>query len=202
MLTADDFTLAPEPMPLFEAWFAEAAAAEPNDPNAMSLATVDAHGMPDMRMVLLKGHDARSFVFYTNSNSAKGRELAQAMRAAALFHWKSLRRQVRIRGSVEMVTPAEADAYFATRPRGSQVGAWASLQSAPLESRATLEQAVADYDAKFGAAAPPRPPHWNGYRISPVQIEFWHDRRSRLHDRIVFLRDDTAGEWRKERLYP
>lgn len=201
-LTGDDFTLATAPMPLFDAWFAEARASEPNDPNAMALATAGADGLPDIRMVLMKEHDARGFVFYTNSLSAKGRELAERMQAGALFHWKSLRRQVRARGPVEMVTAAEADAYFASRPRGSQIGAWASLQSQPLDARATLEEAVERYEAEFGAAPPPRPPHWKGYRIRPLQIEFWQDRRSRLHDRLVFRRADESLEWRRERLYP
>ena len=200
MLTEADFTLAADPLALFGDWFAQAQASEPNDANAMALATADATGLPDLRMVLLKGHDARGFVFYTNSLSAKGRELAANMQAGALFHWKSLRRQVRLRGPVEIVSPEEADAYFASRPRGSQVGAWASLQSQPLDARQTLERAVADHDARFGDGAPPRPPHWLGYRIQPVQIEFWADRRSRLHDRMVFLREGEG--WRRERLYP
>ena len=201
-LIPDDFTLAQEPFALFAHWFAEAEKSEPNDPNAMALATVDASGLPDARMVLMKGYDVRGWVFFTNSASAKGRELAQAMQAALLFHWKSLRRQVRVRGPVEIVTAAEADAYFESRPRGSQIGAWASLQSRSLDARATLERAVDDFDAKFNHGPVPRPPHWNGYRIKPVQIEFWHDRRSRLHDRIVFKRMGETDAWQRDRLYP
>lgn len=201
-LIPSDFTKATEPLALFAEWFAEAATAEINDPNAMALATVDAHGLPDVRVVLMKGYDAAGWVFYTNSTSAKGREMAQNMKAAVVFHWKSLQRQVRIRGEVEMVDAATADAYYATRPRGSQIGAWASQQSSPLDARATLENAVSNYDEKFGDRAPPRPEHWNGYRIKPAQIEFWHDRRSRLHDRIVFRRAGPLEAWAKERLYP
>ena len=200
-LTPRDFTLSTDPFALFAEWFGEAEKSEPNDPNAMALATVDAGGLPDARMVLMKGQDGRGWVFYTNSRSAKGRELSQNMQAGLLFHWKSLRRQVRIRGIVEVVDDATADEYFAGRPRGSQIGAWASLQSSALDGRLTLEQAVRDYEAKF-PGAPPRPPHWLGYRVRPLQIEFWHDRRSRLHDRIVFRRDGVDGDWNRERLYP
>lgn len=202
-LTSGDFTAASEPFRLFEEWFAEAKASEPNDPNAMALATVDADGLPDVRMVLLNQRDARGFVFFTNTGSAKGRELAAVAKAAVVFHWKSLRRQVRVRGPVEMVSDAEADAYFATRPRLSQIGAWASQQSRPLEGRFALEAAVARTTAQYGVSAVPRPPHWTGYRIRPVQIEFWHDRPFRLHDRIVFRRDTPEAEgWDKVRLYP
>ncbi|PZQ86009.1 MAG: pyridoxamine 5'-phosphate oxidase [Ancylobacter novellus] len=202
-LTSGDFTAASEPFRLFEEWFAEAKASEPNDPNAMALATVDADGLPDVRMVLLNQRDARGFVFFTNTGSAKGRELAAVAKAAVVFHWKSLRRQVRVRGPVEMVSDAEADAYFATRPRLSQIGAWASQQSRPLEGRFALEAAVARTTAQYGVSAVPRPPHWTGYRIRPVQIEFWHDRPFRLHDRIVFRRDTPEAEgWDKARLYP
>lgn len=199
-LKSGDFTEANEPIALFEAWLAEASASEPNDPNAMSLATVDADGMPNVRMVLLKGLDSRGFAFYTNIESDKGRELDAAGKAAALFHWKSLRRQVRVRGPVERVSDAEADAYFATRPRGSRLGAWASAQSRPLESRFALEKAVARVTARYPIGEIPRPPHWTGYRILPVSIEFWHDRQFRLHDRVRF---DRAGEgWIRTRLYP
>lgn len=199
-LISGDFTETDEPIRLFEAWLAEATASEPNDPTAMALATVDSDGLPNVRMVLLKGVDARGFVFYTNTQSAKGSELAATMKAAAVFHWKSLRRQVRLRGPVEPVTDAEADDYFATRPLGSRIGAWASAQSRPLESRFALEKSVAAYTAKFALGSVPRPPHWTGFRILPATIEFWHDRPYRLHDRVVFGR---SGEgWEKTRLYP
>ena len=201
-LTSSDFTDAGEPFALFEAWFAEASEREVNDPNAMTLATVDPDGLPDARMVLLKGLEPGGFVFYTNSESAKGAELTYNMKAALVFHWKSLRRQVRIRGPVALVSDAEADAYFASRPRDSRIGAWASKQSRPLESRFALEKAVAREAARFGLGEVPRPPHWNGYRIMPVQIEFWQDKPFRLHDRVTFRRDAPEGPWRKERLYP
>lgn len=198
-----DFTESTEPFALFEAWLAEASTSELNDPTAMALATVDAEGLPNVRMVLLKGLDARGFVFYTNTESAKGRELTGQGKAAGLFHWKSLRRQVRLRGPVEMVTPAEADAYFASRPRGSRIGAWASQQSRPLESRFALEKAVAYYTAKYPVGDVPRPPHWTGFRILPVAMEFWKDGAFRLHDRVQFLRDDPEGPWTgRQRLYP
>jgi pyridoxamine 5'-phosphate oxidase len=198
-----DFTESTEPFALFEAWLAEASTSELNDPTAMALATVDAEGLPNVRMVLLKGLDARGFVFYTNTESAKGRELISQGKAAGLFHWKSLRRQVRLRGPVEMVTPAEADAYFASRPRGSRIGAWASQQSRPLESRFALEKAVAYYTAKYPVGDVPRPPHWTGFRILPVAMEFWKDGAFRLHDRVQFLRDDPEGPWTgRQRLYP
>ncbi|WP_454683397.1 pyridoxamine 5'-phosphate oxidase [Ancylobacter moscoviensis] len=202
-LISGDFTSATEPFRLFEEWFAEAAGKEPNDPNAMALATVDADGLPDVRMVLLNQRDERGFVFFTNTGSAKGRELAAVPKAAAVFHWKSLRRQIRVRGPVETVSDEEADAYFNTRPRLSQIGSWASQQSRPLEGRFALETAVAKVTAQYALGAVPRPPHWTGFRIRPVQIEFWHDRPFRLHDRIVFRRDapDAAG-WSKTRLYP
>jgi pyridoxamine 5'-phosphate oxidase len=200
-LKSGDFTEADEPFRLFAAWLTEATASEPNDPNAMALATVDADGLPDVRMVLMKGFDPQGFVFYTNLDSKKGRELAGHPKAALLFHWKSLRRQVRVRGSVERVTDQEADDYFATRPRLAQIGAWASKQSAPLESRLAFEKAVAGTTARYPLGTIPRPPHWSGFRILPVSIEFWHDRPYRLHDRIEFQRsaDDV---WIKTRLYP
>jgi pyridoxamine 5'-phosphate oxidase len=201
-LTSGDFTQAEEPFVLFSAWLKEATASEPRDPTAMTLATIGADGLPNARIVLLKGVDERGFVFYTNTTSQKGRELGAAKTAALVFYWKSLNRQVRVRGTVEPVTPAEADAYFASRARGAQVGAWASQQSQPLESRKVFEQAVADTTAKFGDAPVPRPPHWSGYRVVPKQIEFWQDRPFRLHDRIVFARDAADKAWRKTRLYP
>jgi pyridoxamine 5'-phosphate oxidase len=201
-LTPGNFTEAEEPLRLFQAWFDEASAVEPSDPSAMALATVDPDGLPNVRMVLLKGFDARGFVFYTNTESPKGRELEQAPRAAAVFHWKSLKRQVRLRGAVEPVTEAEADAYFATRQKGSQIGAWASRQSAPLEDRFALEKAVARITAKYAFGAIPRPPHWSGYRIVPAALEFWQDRPFRLHDRIAFRRAHPDAPWEKTRLYP
>ena len=199
-LTTGDFTEASEPYRLFAQWLQDATASEPNDPNALALATVDADGLPDVRMVLLKGFDERGFVFYTNFESAKGREILGSMKAAMCFHWKTLRRQVRIRGSVEQVSDVEADEYYASRPRGSRIGAWASKQSRPLESRFALEKAVAEYTAKYAIGDIPRPQHWSGFRIVPQFIEFWHDRPFRLHDRVVFAR--TADDWEKTRLYP
>jgi pyridoxamine 5'-phosphate oxidase len=201
-LTPGNFTEAEEPVRLFQAWFDEATAAEPSDPTAMALATVDADGLPNVRMVLLKGVDDRGFVFYTNTLSPKGQELAAVPRAAAVFHWKSLKRQVRLRGAVELVTEAEADAYFATRAKGSQIGAWASRQSEPLEDRFALEKAVARTTAKYALGAIPRPPHWSGYRIIPVAMEFWQDRPFRLHERIAFRRAQPDASWEKTRLYP
>jgi pyridoxamine 5'-phosphate oxidase len=201
-LTSGDFTEAEEPLRLWQAWFDEAAKAEPRDPNAMSLATVGPDGMPDVRTVLLKGVDARGFVFYTNTESQKGRELAANPKAGLLFYWKSLNRQVRIRGPVEQVTAEEADAYFATRPKGAQIGAWASQQSRPLESRLAFEKAVAFYGARYALGTVPRPPHWSGYRIVPISIEFWHDRPFRLHDRIEFRRAAPGEPWSRVRMYP
>ena len=201
-LKRGDFTLADDPFALFETWLADAIESEVNDPTAMALATVDADGLPDIRMVLLKGRDARGFVFYTNVESAKGRELRTTMKAAALFHWKSLRRQIRVRGPVEPVTDAESDAYYASRPRQSRIGAWASQQSRPLDSRATLLRAFENYDAPFPDDAIPRPPQWSGFRIKPLTIEFWSDGAHRLHDRVVFARADIGQGWTRERLYP
>jgi pyridoxamine 5'-phosphate oxidase len=201
-LTSGDFTEAAEPFALFAEWFAEACKTEPNDPNAMSLATVDAEGLPDVRMVLMKGFDTAGFVFYSHIASQKGRELAANPKAALLFHWKSLRRQVRIRGNVSPVTSEEADAYFATRPKQAQIGAWASKQSQPLESRFAFEQAIAKIAAKHMISEVPRPPGWSGWRVAPARFEFWHDRPFRLHDRIEFTRSTPGEAWTKTRLYP
>jgi len=200
-LTSGDFTESDEPLKLFGAWLEEATLSEPNDPNGVALATVDAAGMPDVRMVLLKGFDAKGFVFYTNFESSKGRQILAARKAAMCFHWKSLRRQVRLRGAVEIVDDAEADAYFATRARGSRIGAWASKQSRPLESRFALEKAVAEVSARHLVGTIARPPWWSGFRIVPATIEFWHDRPFRLHDRVQFRRRPDGG-WSKTRLYP
>ena len=190
-----------DPFALFEDWFAEANASEPNDPEAMALATADAVGNPSVRMVLLKGHGADGFVFYTNEESAKGLELRENPSAALLFHWKSLRRQVRIEGSVERVSAAESDAYFATRSRDSQLGAWASDQSRPLESRAVFEGRYEEVKRRFEGKEVPRPPHWGGFRVRPLTFEFWQDRPHRLHERRLFLaRED--GAWSEGLLYP
>ena len=201
-LTSGDFTEADEPLRLFAAWFSDATRSEPADPNAMTLATVDADGLPNARMVLLKGFDERGFVFYTNLDSQKGRELDAAPKGALVFHWKSLSRQVRLRGPITRVEGAEADAYHATRPRLAQIGAWASKQSAPLESRIAFERAVAFQMARFAVGKVPRPPNWSGYRVMPLVMEFWQDRPYRLHDRIAFGRSTLTSPWRKTRLYP
>ena len=201
-LISGDFTESAEPFRLFSEWLSDAVEAEPNDPTAMTLATVDADGIPDARMVLMKGFDEQGFVFYSHIDSAKGRELAANPKAALVFHWKSLRRQVRIRGTVAAVTPAEADAYFATRARQAQLGAWASKQSEALESRFAFEQAIAKVTARHLVGEVPRPPGWSGWRIAPIGIEFWHDRPFRLHDRIVFRRPSLDAAWTKTRLYP
>jgi pyridoxamine 5'-phosphate oxidase len=201
-LNSGDFSENADPLALFAAWFEEAKRAEAADPNAMALATVDAGGLPDVRMVLMKGYDARGFVFYTNLESQKGAELAANPQAGLLFHWKSLTRQVRLRGPVERVTEAEADAYFATRPRGAQIGAWASRQSAQLEDRFALEKAVARFTAKYAIGTVPRPPHWSGFRVVPLVIEFWHDRPFRLHQRVEFRRATPDAPWAKAGLYP
>ncbi len=199
---APDFAEESEPVQLFSTWLEEAWASEPNDANAMSVATVDADGLPNVRMVLLKGHDEAGFVFYTNYESQKGTEILHTMKAAGNFHWKSLRRQVRFRGMVEKVSDAEADEYFNSRPRDSRIGAWASQQSRPLESRFALEKAVAKYTAKHAIGDVPRPEYWSGFRIVPTYMEFWHDRPFRLHDRIVFRRETSGDAWTKQRLYP
>ncbi|MBL8565327.1 MAG: pyridoxamine 5'-phosphate oxidase [Hyphomicrobiaceae bacterium] len=202
-----DFTTADEPFALFAAWLGEAEKSEINDPNALALATADPDGLPNVRMVLLKGLDPadavpRGFVFYTNLESAKGRELGANLQAALLFHWKSLRRQVRVRGTVTRVSDAEADAYYQSRPRGSRIGAWASDQSRPLESRFALEKRVAMVAARHPVGEIPRPPHWSGFRVVPLEIEFWQDRPFRLHDRLVFRRADAQAAWTTMRLYP
>jgi pyridoxamine 5'-phosphate oxidase len=201
-LTSGDFTEAVEPVRLFAAWFADAKRAEPVNPDAMALATVDAGGMPNARMVLMKGFDERGFVFYTNVDSIKGHELAEAPKAALTFYWKTLQRQVRARGTVEPVSKEEADAYFASRSRMAQIGAWASKQSSPLEGRLAFEKAIALFTAKFAVGTVPRPPNWSGYRVVPEEIEFWQERPFRLHDRIAFTRENLTGPWSKTRLYP
>lgn len=204
---AQDFTQATEPFTLFEAWFEQASASEVNDPNAMSLATVDGYGMPNVRILLMKGLDGpgradRGFVFFTNTSSTKGWELLSNPKAGMLFHWKSLRRQVRIRGTVALVSNGEADEYFNSRPRGSRIGAWASDQSKPLASRKELEDYVTALEKHYAEGDIPRPPHWSGFRLTPLEIEFWHDRPFRLHDRIVFARPGPDTAWEKNRLYP
>jgi pyridoxamine 5'-phosphate oxidase len=204
---AADFMGAEEPFQLFERWFAEARAHEPNDPDGMALASADAHGMPNVRMVLLKALDGperadRGFVFYTNLESAKGVELLAAGKAALLFHWKSLRRQVRVRGLVSETSVAEADAYFASRARASRIGAWASQQSRPMAGRYDLEKAAAWYGVKYAVGEIPRPAYWSGFRVSPLEIEFWHDRPFRLHDRVVFRRSALDQPWARSWLFP
>ena len=191
-----------DPIALFQAWLKEADAAEVNEANAMSLATVDADGLPDVRMVLLKGADARGFVFFSNAQSIKGRALAAHPVAALNFHWKSLRRAVRVRGPATQVSDAEADAYFATRAKDSQIGAWASAQSRPMEGRFVFEAQIAKYAAKYALTKVPRPPHWTGWRVTPLCIEFWRDRPFRRHDRLVYPRAEAAAPWRSERLFP
>lgn len=189
------------PFELFTAWFAEAEKHEPNDPNAMSVATVGEGGMPSVRILLLKGYDDKGFCFFTNTHSRKGKQLAEESKTALCFHWKSIRRQVRIEGLAQPVNEKEADEYFSSRPRGSQVGAWASLQSSPLDNRATLEARVREFETKFEKQTVPRPPHWSGYRVVPSLIEFWQDMPFRLHDRVIFTRA-ASGAWQHERWYP
>ncbi len=201
-LTGGNHEAAYAPFALLKQWMEEAEAREINDPNAMCLATVDADGLPNARMVLLKSFDDDGFVFYTNKESAKGRELAAHGAAAGVLHWKSLRRQFRFRGFVEEVSAAESDAYFASRPRDSRIGAWASQQSRPLESRFALEKAVAFYAAKFAVGAVPRPAYWGGYRVRPIEIEFWIDKPFRLHERRRYTREKPEGDWLCESLYP
>ncbi len=204
MSVSEESEIAPadEPIALFKDWFEEAKAREPNDPEAMALATVDASGLPNVRMVLLKGVDHNGFVFYTNLESAKGEELAGNPQAGLCFHWKSLRRQVRVRGTVMPVSDAEADAYFKTRAKDSQIGAWASRQSRPLEGRFALEREVARFAAKYALQSVPRPPHWSGFRLQPLAIEFWRNRPFRLHERLLYARDSLDSPWVTSRLFP
>jgi pyridoxamine 5'-phosphate oxidase len=192
--------MADDPFALFDRWYAEARDSEPNDPNAMALATVDAAGQPSVRMVLLKGHGPDGFVFYTNREGRKAADLAAVPKAALLFHWKSLRRQIRIEGPVALATDAESDAYFASRGRDSQLGAWASDQSRPLADRATFEARFAEVTERFAGGDVPRPPHWGGYRVTPRVIEFWQDRAHRLHERRVFTR--SGDDWSEGLLFP
>ncbi len=200
-LTFSDLPEIDDPLGLFEAWMEEAKTKEPGDPDACALATVDADGLPDVRIVLLKKYDGRGFVFFSNAESAKGRQLAGNLKAAIVLFWKSLNRQIRFRGAVERISEAESDAYFASRPRGAQIGAWASQQSRPLESRAVLEAAVMRYEQEHTGEVP-RPPYWTGFRIIPVSIEFWADRPFRLHDRVVYTRAAPGKPWTRARLYP
>jgi pyridoxamine 5'-phosphate oxidase len=200
-LTFGDPAVADEPFATFDAWMREAIQREPRDPDATALATVDADGLPNVRMVLMKGWGPEGFVFYTNRESMKGRELDASGKAALVILWKSLARQVRMRGPVSPVSAAESDAYFASRPRGARIGAWASQQSQPLESREALERAVARAEQKY-AGEVPRPPHWIGYRLTPLSVEFWAEQPYRLHDRIVFSRTAMGAPWSRRRLYP
>jgi pyridoxamine 5'-phosphate oxidase len=191
-----------DPFEMFVAWMKDAEKTEPNEANAMAVASVDSEGHPDIRMVLLKAIDARGFVFYTNFESAKGRQILANPHVALNFHWKTVRKQVRVRGPVAVVSNEEADAYFASRAKDSQIGAWASAQSRPMEGRWVFEKEIAKYALKYGLTKVPRPPYWSGFRVAPVQIEFWRDRPFRLHDRLVYRRDTLDSPWRTERLYP
>ncbi len=202
VLTSRDISEVNDPLSVFAQWLKDAEVSEPNDPNAAALASVDSEGLPNVRMILLKGFDERGFVFYTNFESQKGEEILQQKKAAMCFHWKSLRRQVRIRGDIEVVSNQEADEYYNSRARGSRIGAWASKQSRPLESRFALEKEVAKFTAKYALGEVPRPPHWSGIRIIPTYIELWKDGAFRLHDRIVFRRASSKEEWTKTRFYP
>ncbi len=197
-----DIAAGDDPLALFAAWFSDAKDAEPDNPNAMSLATVDDAGLPDVRIVLLKDFDARGFVFYSNAESAKGVQLATNPKAALCFHWKSLNRQVRLRGPVAPVSADDADAYFASRARDARIGAWASAQSRPVESREALEKAISEKASDFAGQDVSRPDYWTGFRLTPLAIEFWRDRLFRLHDRIQFIRDGADTGWSKRRLYP
>lgn len=200
----DDGGITPrqDPLELFGQWMDEAKKSEPNEANAMAVASVDGEGRPNVRMVLLKDANARGFVFYTNLESAKGRELLGQKHAALVLHWKTIRKQVRVRGAVSQVSDEEADAYFASRPKDSQIGAWSSPQSRPMEGRWEFEKAIAKNAAKYALTKVPRPPYWSGFRVTPLEIEFWRDRPFRLHDRLVYRRDSADAAWRTERLYP
>ncbi len=191
-----------DPFEMFVAWMKDAEKTEPNEANAMAVASVDPEGHPDVRMVLLKAVDARGFVFYTNFESAKGKQILANPHVALNFHWKTVRKQVRVRGPVSVVSNEEADTYFGSRAKDSQIGAWASAQSRPMEGRWVFEKEIAKYALKYGLTKVPRPPYWSGFRVSPVQIEFWRDRPFRLHDRLVYRRDTVDAPWRTERLYP